>query len=113
MRGLGGLKPDIVLPDSMRYFGQHDFSQIATGPYQHMYSFFSNGDKDHIAAAYIYAIDENLKTVRLVHKELADSVSYSFAAGNYTWFSDKQLMCYGAVFIFAGNSTKGYLYAYS
>ena len=98
---LGGLKPDIFLPDSMRYFGQHDFVQIATGPYQHMYSVFSNGDKDHIAAAYIYAIDENFKTARLVHKELADSVSYSSAAGNYTWFNDKQLICYGVLSSFS------------
>lgn len=82
----------IHLPDSARYFLQHDFSQREDG----LYSVFSNGDLSHLyAEGLVYKIDEVNKTAVLESRYRTKPDIFSMALGSYQCQNDNCIINYG------------------
>lgn len=91
---LGGkdIEKSISLPDSARYYLQHDFSQGEDG----LYYVFSNGDEAHpYAEGMVYKIDELSKRATLVDHYKPRPEIYSLALGGYECKEDNCVICIG------------------
>ena len=94
---LGTSRNGIPLNDSSAlFYGQHNFSQIESGPYKGMYALVSNGnDKHPFFSVNVYDIDEKKLSAKLVRRYVVDSSHRSTGGGTYTWINDIQFICYG------------------
>jgi hypothetical protein len=90
---LGGLDPSAIqVPDSIMYFSQHDFTQLADG----RYAVYSDGDAAHkFMEALIYDIDEVNKTAQLSERFRSSDTTFSIAMGSYRRLGNLRFVNYG------------------
>jgi hypothetical protein len=86
---LGGTKSDFALDDTSKFYLQHDFKKISSGPYKGCYCVLNNGNKEKpTCEGLIYKLDEKKKTAKVVARFAGLTAGKSIGQGNFEVYSD-------------------------